>query len=71
MKKMYANRDIAITYDDSLCINAARCVQGAPEVFDRSARPWIQPSKGTVERVVQVVVGCPSGALKYERLSDS
>ena len=67
MKKMYANRDIAISYDASICVHASRCVQGAPEVFDRSASPWIQPSKGSVERIVEVVVGCPSGALKYER----
>jgi len=68
MRKTYANRDVAVIYDPSLCIHARKCVEGAPEVFDPSARPWIQPSKADVDRVVEVVARCPTGALQFDRL---
>ena len=68
MKKTYANRDVAVIYDAALCIHARRCVEGAPAVFDPSARPWVQPSRGEVDRIAEVVARCPTGALRYERL---
>jgi hypothetical protein len=43
-------------------------VKGAPEVFDPNARPWIQPEKAPAEKLADVIAGCPTGALRYERL---
>lgn len=68
MRKTYASKDIAVSYDRRLCIHAERCVHGAPETFDPNARPWIQPEKSAAERLARVVAECPTGALRYERL---
>ncbi len=68
MRKTYATRDIAVSYDARTCIHAARCVAGAPGVFDQAARPWIQPANAPAEKIAEVVARCPTGALRYERL---
>ena len=68
MRKTYASKDIAISFDPRRCIHAARCVHGAPETFDPNARPWIQPEKSGAEKLADVVAECPTGALRYERL---
>jgi CDGSH-type Zn-finger protein len=38
-----------------------------PEVFDTKKRPWIQPDKSHPDRVAEVVMRCPTGALQFER----
>ena len=37
----YKGKDIDVTYNVELCIHAAECTQGLPEVFDTEKRPWI------------------------------
>lgn len=68
MRKTYASRTIAVSFDARRCIHAARCVHGAPDVFDPQARPWIQPEGADADRLAEVVARCPTGALRYERL---
>ncbi len=67
MRKTYASKDIEVSYDARRCIHAARCVEGAPEVFDPNARPWIRPEAAGAEKVAEVVARCPTGALLYVR----
>lgn len=67
MRKTYAADGIAVTFDPRRCIHAARCVEGAPEVFDPNARPWIRPENADAGRIADVVARCPTGALRYER----
>src|SRR5215210_6203022 len=40
---------------------------GLPEVFDPSERPWVRPDRANPDRVAEVVMRCPSGALQFER----
>jgi len=54
---------VVIRYDAARCIHAAECVRGAPEVFDPTARPWIDPDRGEAEHLAAVVRRCPTGAL--------
>jgi CDGSH-type Zn-finger protein/uncharacterized Fe-S cluster protein YjdI len=61
--KEFAGRDVVIRYDAARCIHAAECVHGAPEVFDPTARPWIDPDRGDAEHLAEVVRRCPTGAL--------
>jgi uncharacterized Fe-S cluster protein YjdI len=68
MRRRYASKDIAVSYDARTCIHAERCVHGAPEVFDPNARPWIQPDRTAADRLAAVIEKCPTGALRYERL---
>ncbi len=68
MRKTYASKEIAVSYDARLCIHAARCVHGEPEAFDQNARPWIQPDKSSADKLARVIAECPTGALRSERL---
>jgi uncharacterized Fe-S cluster protein YjdI len=66
MRKRYAAEGIEVSYDPALCIHAARCVRGAPAVFDPQARPWIRPERDEPAKIVDVIRQCPTGALLYE-----
>jgi CDGSH-type Zn-finger protein/uncharacterized Fe-S cluster protein YjdI len=61
--KDYVGKQITIRFDAGRCIHAGECVRGAPQAFDKSARPWIQPDGAAAEYLVQVVARCPTGAL--------
>lgn len=68
MRKVYASNDIRVSFDPALCIHAARCVAGSPEVFKPGERPWIQPANGDAGSIASTIARCPTGALRYERL---
>jgi uncharacterized Fe-S cluster protein YjdI len=63
--KEYSNGEVIITFEASKCIHSAKCVNGLPEVFDVKARPWINASGATTEKMVNQLQKCPSGALGY------
>jgi uncharacterized Fe-S cluster protein YjdI len=66
----YDSDNIKISYNSKLCIHAAECSKGLPEVFNPKMKPWVNPSAADVQNIVDVIVRCPSGALKYERLDE-
>jgi uncharacterized Fe-S cluster protein YjdI len=66
MRKTYTAPGIAVSFDPAICIHAARCVAGAPEVFDPKARPWIRPENAEAAAIADVVQRCPTGALLYD-----
>jgi uncharacterized Fe-S cluster protein YjdI/CDGSH-type Zn-finger protein len=63
--KVYQASGVQVRYDARRCRHSAACVQGAPEVFDPQARPWIQPEKADPEKIAEVVGRCPTGALHF------
>jgi len=56
--------DVTISYTPVLCTHAAQCQARAASVFDPSQSPWIQPEKGTLDAIFDVIAACPSGALR-------
>jgi uncharacterized Fe-S cluster protein YjdI len=64
-RKTYTGRDIDVTFDASLCIHAAKCVRGLPDVFDTARRPWILPDLGEANEIAAIIRTCPTGALAY------
>jgi uncharacterized Fe-S cluster protein YjdI/CDGSH-type Zn-finger protein len=68
MLKEYRTDRIVVRWEPRLCIHSGRCTSALPMVFDRNARPWIDPSNADPDAVANVVARCPSGALHYERL---
>jgi CDGSH-type Zn-finger protein/uncharacterized Fe-S cluster protein YjdI len=66
-RKAYRSEKIAVSFDIVRCIHARECVRGLPEVFDTEKRPWIQPDESHPDRVAEVVMRCPTGALQFER----
>ena len=65
-RRTYAGAEVDVSYDAEVCIHAAECVKGLPEVFDTKARPWIQPDNAPAGELVAQVARCPSGALQIE-----
>ena len=59
----YVGKSVVIRYDAGRCIHAEECVRGAPQAFDKEAKPWIQPDNASVEHLTAVVARCPTGAL--------
>lgn len=65
----YDGKGIVVTWEPARCQHAAECVRGLPQVFDRDARPWIDASRASAGKIVEVIDRCPSFALGY-RTSD-
>ncbi len=63
----YTGSQIEVTFEGKRCIHAAVCVRGLPHVFDKDKTPWIMPDQDTADRVAQIVLRCPTGALKFRR----
>ena len=58
---------IKVTWDESVCIHAGKCVGGAPEVFKiEDGKFVIDTSTASEDKITDVVSQCPSGALKIE-----
>ncbi len=66
-RRDYEAPGITVHWDSDLCIHAERCTTGAPAVFDRSARPWVDPTAAPADELARVIDTCPSGALTYTR----
>jgi uncharacterized Fe-S cluster protein YjdI len=66
-EKAYTNGEITVLWKAGICIHSGKCVQGLGEVFNMSARPWINMAGSNSERIIQQVEQCPSGALSYVR----
>ncbi len=60
---VYDGATVSVTYDASRCFHSGHCVRHLPDVFNTAARPWVQPDNGDAARVLEIVAGCPSGAL--------
>ncbi len=63
----YTNGEITVIWRPGVCLHSAKCVQGLGEVFNVSARPWINMDGAGTDRIVKQVDQCPSGALSYFR----
>lgn len=64
----YEAAGISVSFDSASCIHVGNCVSGLPEVFDPKARPWVRPDRAAADRIAEVVMRCPTGALHFRRL---
>lgn len=63
----YSNGEVTIVWNSALCIHSEKCVNGLPGVFNINSSPWIDPTKGSSEEIVEQVSKCPSGALMIKK----
>lgn len=63
----YESEEIKVTWDKFKCIHAKECVHGLPSVFNINEKVWIQPGKSNADKVAEVVMRCPTGALQFSR----
>jgi len=66
-ERTYSNARIAVSWDSTLCIHTARCLNAAPSVFDVQRRPWVEIDAADADVVAMAVETCPTSALRYER----
>lgn len=61
----YSNGKVTVVWKPEMCIHSKICWKNFHEVFDPTARPWINIEGASTERIVDQVRQCPSGALTY------
>lgn len=59
----YQAKGITIHDNRGICAHAGFCTDGLKEVFRMKQEPWIDPDGASVEKIVEAVKKCPSGAL--------
>jgi len=64
-RKDYVGKKITIHDNRRICSHAAECVNNLPSVFKLNSRPWIEPDAAEVNKIIDTVLKCPSGALSY------
>ena len=68
VERVYRNGEIAVSWEPKLCIHAGYCFRRLPEVFQPEERPWVRVDAATADKIAEVVMTCPTGALHFERL---
>jgi uncharacterized Fe-S cluster protein YjdI len=59
-----------VDWEPRLCIHVRNCVRGLGQVFDPSARPWINVDAADPDAIAKAVLSCPTGALHFRRVDD-
>jgi uncharacterized Fe-S cluster protein YjdI/CDGSH-type Zn-finger protein len=62
----YSNGKITVRFDPNICMHSGVCVHGLPPVFDVNRPRWIDVNAEAVDKIVDQIKKCPSGALTYE-----
>ncbi|MDA3818618.1 MAG: glutamate synthase-related protein [Prolixibacteraceae bacterium] len=61
----YVGKTITIHDNRGICAHIGNCTNGLPKVFQMGVEPWINPNAETVEKIIETIKKCPSGALSY------
>ena len=61
----YKGTKITIHDNRGICAHAGFCTDNLASVFKQKQEPWINPDEGTVEKIIETIGKCPSGALSY------
>jgi len=64
----YRSDEIIVYWEPRLCTHSARCLQGLPQVFDNERYPWVDVTAASADQIAEVVMRCPTSALRFERL---
>ncbi len=63
--KHYSRGDITVIWKPGQCIHSRICWTGLADVFDPRKRPWVNMEGADIDRIIEQVSQCPSGALSY------
>lgn len=61
----YKGKKITIHDNRGICAHIGYCTDGLPNVFRMGTEPWIDADAETVEKIIETIKKCPSGALSY------
>ena len=60
---------VVIEFEAKKCIHSRGCVLGRPDVFVPNVEgEWLHPDAATPDEIAALAQGCPSGAIRYQRL---
>ncbi len=59
--------EIVVNWEPKLCNHTGNCFRGLPEVFQPQNRPWVLVDAASADKIAEVVMTCPTGALHFER----
>jgi CDGSH-type Zn-finger protein/uncharacterized Fe-S cluster protein YjdI len=66
--RVYQNDRIAVHWEPELCNHTGSCFSGLPEVFQPQSRPWVLVDSAMPDKIAEVVMSCPTGALHFKWL---
>jgi putative redox protein len=66
--RVYKNNTIAVEWRPELCVHCQRCITELPQVFNLSARPWVDINGASDKEIIQQVEACPTKALSMGAL---
>jgi methylamine---glutamate N-methyltransferase subunit C len=64
-RKTYVGKGITIYDNRGLCSHAGFCTDRLKEVFGAGKDGWIDPAGASVQKIIETIEMCPSGALSY------
>lgn len=64
-RKDYVGKRITIHDNRGICAHAGFCTDSLASVFHSEGDPWIDPDGAQMEKIIETVKKCPSGALSY------
>ncbi len=66
----YTRDNVTVVWTPAVCQHSGICARGLIDVFDPRRRPWIDMDRAPLERIVEQVGRCPSGALSIKGPTD-
>ena len=65
---VYRNDAIEVHWEPRFCIHSRNCIRRLGQVFDASARPWIDVDAADPDEIAETILTCPTGALHFRRV---
>jgi putative redox protein len=61
--RTYSRDGVTVEWRPERCVHCEACINGLPEVFDMSKRPWVNINGASPEKIKEQVSKCPDKAL--------
>jgi len=59
--------EIVVYWEPKVCNHTGNCFRGLPEAFQPQNRPWVLVDAASADKIAEVVMTCPTGALHFGR----